>query len=123
MANATDVYRREAVLSMPKEDLLLRILGALLLRIDEAEAALASGDRARAGRAISRAFDIVNALREALDPGAGADCVPQLDRIYRTVSAWLLEANLTRSTELLHSSRRVLACIKEGFDGAAASTR
>jgi len=118
MTRLVDTYRRDAVLALPREALLLRIYDALLLRIDEAEKAVTRGDRILAGRAISRAFDIVTALRDALDPTAGADCTPRLDRLYRTVSAWLLEANVTRSDALLRSSRRILSTLKEGFDGA-----
>ena len=118
MATAVETYRRDVVLALPKEQLLLKIFDALLLSIDDAEQALAAADRPRAGRAISKAFDIVTALREALDPSAGAACTPQLDQLYRTVSAWLLEANLTQSGELLRSARRILGTIKEGFDAA-----
>jgi flagellin-specific chaperone FliS len=106
---------------MPREQLLLKIFDAALLSLQDAEAALAAADRPRAGRAISKAFDIVTALREALDPSAGAPCTPHLDQLYRTVSAWLLEANLTQSAPLLRSSRKILGTLKEGFDGAVRS--
>ena len=122
MATAVETYRRDVVLALPKEQLLLKIFDALLLSIDDAEQALAAADRPRAGRAISKAFDIVTALREALDPSAGAACTPQLDQLYRTVSAWLLEANLTQSAALLRSSRKILGTLKEGWNGAVRST-
>ena len=122
MANAVETYRRDAVLALPRSELLLRIYDALLLRIQDAEDAVGAGDRARAGRAINKAFDIVTALREALDPEAGADCTPKLDQLYRTVSAWLLEANLTQSAALLRSSRKILGTLKEGWNGAVRST-
>src|SRR5262245_3882333 len=113
MQNAIDTYQQDAVLSLPREQLLLRIYDALLLRVEDARLALAAGDRGRAGRAISKAFDIVSALRDALDASTGAECVPKLDQLYRTVCSWLLEANLTQSQELLESSRRVLGILKE----------
>jgi flagellar biosynthetic protein FliS len=112
-------YHVDAILALPPAQLLLRVYDALLLRIREADEAFCAGDRARAGNSISRAFDIVNALREALDGSRGAECVPPLDRLYRTVGAWLLEANLTQSRELLQSTQRVMAKLKEGWDGAA----
>lgn len=118
MTTPAEIYQRDAVLAMPREQLLLQIYDALLLRIREGEEAIARGDRGRAGKAISKAFDIVTALREALDPQAGAACTPQLDRLYRTVSAWLLEANLKQSGELLRSSSRILGTLKEGWHGA-----
>ena len=118
MTNALDTYRRDGVLALPRERLLLRIYEALMVRLQDAEEALAAGQRARAGRAISRAFEIVSALRESLDPAAGADCTTQLDRLYRTVSAWLLEANLRQSPDLVRSSRKILGTLKEGWEGA-----
>jgi flagellar biosynthetic protein FliS len=118
MTTPSETYRRDAVLAMPREQLLMKIYDALLLRIQEGEEAIASGERARAGKAISRAFDIVTALRDALDPQAGAECTPRLDQLYRTVSAWLLEANLKQSGALLRSSSRILGTLKEGWHGA-----
>ena len=118
MARAPDVYETDSIFSMPREQLLLRIFDALLMRIQDAELALQSGARARAGLAISRAFEIVSALRDALDDSRGAECVPRLDQLYRTVAAWLLEANVTQSQDLLRSSRRIMSTLKEGFDGA-----
>ena len=118
MTNALDTYRRDAVLALPRERLLLRIYDALMVRLQDAEEALGAGQRARAGRAISKAFEIVSALRESLDPAAGADCTTHLDRLYRTVSAWLLEANLRQSPDLVRSSRKILGTLKEGWEGA-----
>jgi flagellar biosynthetic protein FliS len=118
MGSALDSYASDTVHSLPRGQLLLRIYDTLLVRVQEAEAALRGGNRARAGLAISRAFDIVSALREALDRDAGAACVPRLDQLYRTVGTWLLEANVTQSPDLLRSSRRILTTLKEGWDGA-----
>ncbi len=121
MTTACETYHRDAVLALPKEQLLLRVYETLLRQLDSAGNALAAGERATAGRAISRSLDIVTALRDALDHSNGAHCVPKLDQLYRTVSAWLLEANLAQSAQLVRSSRRVLATLKEGWDGAVDS--
>jgi flagellar protein FliS len=122
MTKAFDTYATDAILALPREQLLLRIYDALLLRIHDAEASLKNGERARAGLAISNAFEIVSCLRESLDPTVGAACVPKLDQLYRTVSSWLLEANMTQSQDLLRSSRRILSKLKEGWDGAVRAT-
>src|SRR5262245_34118484 len=118
MGSALDSYASDIVYALPRGELLLRIYDTLLVRIQDAETALRAGNRARAGLAISRAFDIVSALRESLDRGAGAACVPKLDQLYRTVGSWLLEANVSQSPDLLRSSRRILSTLKEGWDGA-----
>jgi flagellar biosynthetic protein FliS len=122
LATALDSYTSDAILAMPREQLLLKIYEVLLVRIQEAERALTTGARARAGLAISNAFEIVTALREALDQSVGAHCTSKLDQLYRTVGSWLLEANLTQSQDLLRSSRRVMSTLKEGWDGAVRAT-
>lgn len=123
MKTAYEAYHQDSILALPREQLLIRVYDALLLRIDEARRALGSGDRGRAGLAISRSLDIVSALRDALDSSTGAVCVPKLDRLYRTVSQWLVDANLKQSPQLLDSSRRVIGTLKEGWDGAVLALR
>lgn len=118
MASALETFTTDAILALPREQLLLKIYEVLLLRIREAEGALETEERARAGLAISSAFEIVAALRDSLDASVGAHCVAKLDQLYRTVGSWLLEANLTQSQELLRSSRRVMTTLKEGWDVA-----
>lgn len=123
MKSGYQAYHQDGVLALPREQLLLKIYDALLRRIEEARRAVDGGDRGRAGAAISRSLDIVAALREALDPATGATCVPKLDQLYRTVSNWLVEANLHQSPQLLESSKRVIGTLKEGWDGAVLSAR
>ncbi len=123
MTTAYQAYQQDTVFAMPPEQLLLRIYEALLRRIEEAKRAIGSNDRARAGVAISKSLAIVSALREALDPSHGAECVPKLDQLYRTVSTWLVEANMHQSPQLLDSSRRVIGTLKEGWDAAVLSLR
>ncbi len=123
MTTAYQAYQQDSVMALPAEQLLLRIYDALLRRIEEARRALNSRDRARAGVAISKSLEIVSALREALEPTTGAPCVPKLDQLYRTVSTWLVEANIQQSPQLLDSSRRVIGTLKEGWDAAVLSLR
>jgi flagellar protein FliS len=123
MRTGYQAYQQDSVLALPREQILLRIYDALLRRIEEARLALDGGDRGKAGVAISKSLDIVSALREALDPATGATCVPKLDQLYRTVSSWLVEANVRQSPRLLESSRHVIGTLKEGWDGAVRTAR
>ncbi len=123
MSTGYQAYQQDSVLALPREQILLRIYDALLRRIEEARQALDGGDRGRAGVAIGKSLDIVAALREALDPATGAACVPKLDQLYRTISAWLVEANLQQSPRFLESSRRLVGTLKEGWDGAVRAAR
>ncbi len=119
----TDVYKSDGFLSMPREQVLLRLYDGLLRRLSEAERMLENGDHQGAGRSIGKALAIVTALREALDPTVEADAVPLLDQLYGTVSHWLLEANLNRSAERISTSRRIVTTLKEGWDGAVSQIR
>ncbi|MBM4016343.1 MAG: flagellar protein FliS [Planctomycetes bacterium] len=123
MKTGYQAYQQDSVLALPREQILLRIYDALLRRIEEARLALEGGDRGRTGVAIGKSLDIVAALRDALNPVIGAECMPKLDQLYRTVSAWLVEANLQQSPQFLESSRRVVGTLKEGWDGAVRSAR
>jgi len=123
MTTAYQAYQRDSVFALPREQLLLRIYEALMRRLEEARLAMASGSRANAGRAISKSLEIVAALRDSLDESAGAACSGRLDQLYRTVSQWLVEANVQQSPQLIEASRRVVGTLKEGWDGAVASLR
>ena len=118
MRRLADTYRQDSVLSMTPEQVLLRLYDGLLLRIAEAERALADGQRGLVGEAVGRALDILGTLRESLDVNSEAAAVPQLDQLYETVSHWLLQANLHQSDEPLQNSRRVLEVLQRGWKDA-----
>ncbi|MSR46773.1 MAG: flagellar protein FliS [Planctomycetes bacterium] len=123
MTTVYEAYQRDSLLAMPREQLLLKIYDALLRRIEEARRAVEHGEPGRAGLAIGKSLDIMAALRDSLDAKTGAECVPKLDQLYRTVCQWLVEANMTQSPRLLESSRKVIGTLKEGWDGAILSAR
>ena len=122
MNHFADTYRRDSVLSMNSQQILLELYKVLLLRLEQAEEHLRVGNRAKTGSAISEALAIVSALSESLDRGSEARAVPLLDTLYRTVSDWLLEANLRQDASRIESSHRVLAVLKRGWDEAVLQT-
>jgi len=75
-----------------------RLIGLLLSGAREkvrlAQAAMAEGQIAAKGEAISRACAIVDSLRGSLDMAAGGEVAANLDALYDFMSARLVEANL-----------------------------
>lgn len=118
MNNFASTYRRDSVLSMNSQQILLELYKVLLFRLEQAEEHLRLGNRAKTGTAISDALAIVSALSESLDRGSEARAVPLLDTLYQTVSSWLLEANLHQDARRIESSHRILATLKQGWDEA-----
>jgi flagellar protein FliS len=119
----TMTYKSDSILSLPPEQVLLRLYEGLIVRLEQAQTLFEGGDRARAGTAITRSLAIVNALREALDRSVETPAVPMLDQLYGVVSQWLLEANLKQSKDRIQNSLKVLRTLKEGWDGAVQQIR
>ena len=111
-------YKEDSLLSMPREQILLKLYDGVLLRLRTARNRIESGSRAEAGQAVTQALSIVAALREALDRSVPADALPRLDELYETVSHWLIEANVHQSVESIDSCLQILGTLKEGWDGA-----
>ena len=116
--NLTSTYQADSILSMPPEQILLRLYDALVTRLVDAEQQLEQGNRKQAATAISRSLHIVTALREALDPSIEADAIPNLDRLYGLVSQWLLEANLNQSPDLVRNSTKIVKTLRDGWTQA-----
>ena len=118
----THHYQRDSILSLPPERIVLKLHDKFLQRITQAEDALQSGDRAAMGVAISKALEIVNALQEALDRGVETDIVPRLDELYQALRGWLMQANRERRSQPLEWCCRVMAVLRDGWEGVIRQT-
>lgn len=70
------------------------------------------------GQAVSRAIDIVEALRASLDPTTG-DLASQLDSLYEYCTFRLLDASRYQDKDILLEVMRLLQTLKSGWDGIA----
>ena len=59
-------------------------------------------------RLITRAIDIINGLRAALDPGKGGEIAASLENLYEYMVRQLTMANLKNDPELLDEVHRLL---------------
>ena len=115
--NAASLYRRNAVLTASREKLVVLLYDGALRFIDQASMGFETGAYAEIATGISRAFGVVSELRSTLDHEQGGDVAANLDRLYRFVQDRLITANRERHLESLNEARRVMATLKEAWDG------
>lgn len=69
---------------------------------------MANNNIAAKARLITRAIDIINGLRAALDPGKGGEIAASLENLYEYMVRQLTMANLKNDPELLDEIHRLL---------------
>ena len=90
-------YRRVEIETASPAKLVVMLYNGAIRDSEEARAALAEKDGARAHRHLLRAQDIVTELRSALDMGAG-EISQNLDRVYDYLYRLLVRANVQKDT-------------------------
>jgi flagellar protein FliS len=84
-----------AVTAADPHKLILLLLDGALSAISLAKGAMARGEIAAKGEAVSKAIDIIqNGLRASLDQEQGGELAVQLDLLYEYMGRRLLHANL-----------------------------
>lgn len=76
--------------------------------IASAKLEMGSNNVSAKARLITRAIDIINGLRAALDPGKGGEIAAALEDLYEYMVRQLTMANLKNDTELLDEVHRLL---------------
>ncbi|MGC3998720.1 MAG: flagellar protein FliS [Anaeromyxobacter sp.] len=94
---------------------------AALRNIRTGTAALESHQHLEAGRAFTKASDIVVELHATLDRTKAPELCDQLGEIYRFVTGRLSAAALSRDVKAAREAERVFAPIAEAFESAVAS--
>lgn len=91
-----------------------------IVAVNRGREAIAAGDVAAKGAAVSRAIEIVEqGLRASLDRAAGGDLAAQLDGLYEYMSARLLVGSAQGRPEALEEVARLLAELREAWHGIA----
>lgn len=98
--------------------LIQMLFAGALSQLRRAADAFDREDIPRRGQAVSRAIDIVEALRASLDPATG-DLAGQLDSLYEYCTFRLLDASRYQDKEILLEVTRLLQTLKSGWDGIA----
>jgi len=103
------------------ERLMVLLFQAALRNMRNGAAALEAGQPAEAGRALTRASDIVLELHATLDRSKAPELCDQLAEIYRFVTRQLGAAVLSRDPRTAREAERVFRPVAEAFDAAVAS--
>lgn len=77
--------------------------------IASAKLEMGSNNVSAKARLITRAIDIINGLRAALDPGKGGEIAESLENLYEYMVRQLTMANLKNDPEVLDEVHRLLA--------------
>ena len=77
------------------------------------------GQRAEAGQVIGKVIDIVSELQACLDREKGYQVADTLFNVYGYMNRRLIEANAKQDAAALEEVARLLAEIKDGWDGIA----
>jgi flagellar protein FliS len=121
VTNALDAYQRleveTGVAAATPQRLVVMLYDGAVKAIYLARAALARGDIAGRGAAISKAIAIVDeGLRPALDLNAGGEIAANLAALYDYVVNRLLYANLKQDEPSLDEAARLLGELKAAWE-------
>lgn len=108
-------YRGVQVATCSPLQLLVMLFDGAIRFIGEAEAALGTRDRARAGERIGKAHAILVELASTLDRSHAPELCDNLLGIYSFCMGHLLEANLHQDPKRLTEVVSALTPLREGF--------
>lgn len=116
-------YKAVQVKTCAPGELLVMLYDGLFRFMDDATAAIKSGDRARTGERIDRCHAILSELAATLDKNVAPDLCENLEALYFFCMTRLVEANIHRDAERIAECRRVLEPLRDGFRGAWQETQ
>lgn len=89
-----------------------------VVQVSVAKVALETQDLARKIDAITRAINIINALRESLRMDLKDNALPyDLDRLYDYIQRQLLRVNINNQVEILDEVSSLLETLQSAWDG------
>ena len=128
VANALEAYQRleveTGVAAASPQRLVVMLYDGAVKAIHTARAALARGDVAGRGAAISKAIAIIDeGLRPALDLKSGGEIAANLAALYDYIVNRLLYANLKQDQASLEEAGQLLSELKSAWDTLERKTR
>lgn len=124
MRQASALYQQNSVAGVESADahqLVSLLLDGAMDRIAQARGHLLHGNVAAKGNCISRAVAIVGELRDSLDHQVDSAFSQRLDSLYEYVTRRLLYAQLHDHVAALDEAARLLAPVREGWQGIRAN--
>ena len=116
-------YRANQVATTDPGTLLLLLYQGTIDFLGHAKAAVVRGDMAEKGRCITRALAIISELLTSLNFEVGAEVARNLESLYLFMIDHITNANLANDPKPLDETIRLLATLKEGWEGAVAEER
>lgn len=121
MQNGIFEYRKVGVQtgveSASPHKLIQMLLDGAIEKVQLARGYMERGEIAKKGETVSWAMAIVDGLRSSLDLGRGGEVAGNLDALYDYMLRRLAEANLANDPALLDEVVKLLAEIREGWNG------
>ena len=118
---AAAVYQDHEVTTATPVELVVRVLGGAISRIERARRAADRGEINTLRTQVDRARALVSELMSALDFEEGGEIAERLGALYQFLLTELLHPQVRPNVAALDSAADVLAKIKEGFDAILAS--
>lgn len=123
VSRGTDAYRKVAVNTASKEQILLMLYQAAIKHCRKAMEAIAAGEVAKKGESIGKLQDIVIELNNSLDFEVGGDVAQELSSLYDYVLFSSTQANLKLDAKPLEGCLNVLTTLYDGWVQAVGRKR
>ena len=114
-ARAANAYRRVALESAPKPDVVVRLFERFLSDLDGARAAMAKHDVAGKAAAIDHALRIVGELEASLDHAAAPELCANLQALYRFVTERVYTGSAKLDPVPLDEAAKVMTELANAF--------
>ncbi|MCB1671531.1 MAG: flagellar export chaperone FliS [Gammaproteobacteria bacterium] len=111
------------VSSSNPHSLVTMLFDGLLEKLARATGAIARGNVAEKGQALSASIKIVDGLRASLDYEKGGEIAANLGAMYDYIERRLLEANTQSSSEIVAEVASLIKQIKSGWDAIPTESR
>lgn len=118
MNNYFQKYKKTAVESASKEQLLLMMYEGAIKYVKKAIIAIDEKDIAARGQNIGYAFDVIMELNNTLDHKIGGAIAANLEQLYIWMTSQLTQANISADKKKLEDVLKVLTTLYEGWQQA-----
>ncbi len=120
MSNKLNAYKKTAVTTASKEQVLIMLYEAAIKYVKKAAECCQKNDFAGKGQAVGKAHDIINELNNTLDFEVGGEIAKNLERLYMFMIDQLTKGNMENDATKFQSVQKLLENLLEGWKGAIA---
>lgn len=108
---------KSGIESADSHQLISMLLQGVNTKIIEARAAMAEGQIALKGGAVSKAISIIEYLRASLDPGIDSGFAERLGELYQYMEQQLLKANMNNDETIFDEVQLLVHELIDGWSG------